>query len=983
MQGGTTGTPPDMVRPACPWQSFDAAWYGATYLEDPPPGEPDEPFAHYTRFGARRGLSPNRYFDEAWYRARYPEVRDAIARGAYPSGFAHYCAVGFTRHDPHWLFAEQLYRTRRGDLSDADLAAMGLVNGYQHYLLVGQNEEVSGSDFFDAAMFSGVSGITENPFTALLDAPFLGNLRLSVFFDPDWYLAMHEGVEDLISDGAYTSALHHFLTNPTPHSFSGSPDFDEAFYTATYSDVREALQSGGLRTGWQHFVQNGRFENRRPSPWFDPDFYRRHKEVERAISAEPELTAFDHYLRTGKQAGLAAVPAAYEVKASLRPGQEAAGKDIFARMAHLWAGVPRPHFARPDSPDVSVVICAFNQIDLTLQTLLFLSGSTGVSFEVILIDNASHDATRQIEAQVPGLVVIRNTLNLGFVAASNQGIAAARGRHVLLLNNDVVLPPNALALAAARLDSDPGIGVVGARVVRSHGQLQEAGCLLFQDGSALGYGRDRDPHEAEFGFLREVDFVSGLFLMTPRAVLQQLGPLDPDFAPAYYEDTDYCVRVWEAGLRVVYDPAVVVVHLEYGSSRNPDAPRALMRRNREIFVSKHREFLATRQLPHPSRALAGRSARRRTRVLVVEDVIPYRHLGSGFVRSVDIVASLMALDCDVSVLPINPAAPAADPRAGFDDRVELLADRCITDAAAFFAERAGFYDVIWICRAHNLDRLRETLGAAGWAHLAGARIVLDTEALASNRRAVQAALTGRRFDHPKALKRELRNLVLVQDVVSVNEAEARQLRAAGIARVHVLGHSLQPTPSLPEFDARRDILALGALYAEATPNVDGLRWFLAEVWPLLRKTQRNLRLHIAGFIADGFDADTLRGPGVVMHGFVEDPGQLFASARLFLAPTRFAAGIPYKVHEAAARGLPVMTTDLLAEQLGWQNGVELAAAPCTDPKAFAATLLRLYGDAEAWSRIRTAALARIGQDCDPAAFTRTVATLIGQTEPAA
>lgn len=978
MQDDLIGTLAAAVPPACPWQRFDPQWYAATYLEDLPPGEPAEPFAHYTRFGARRHHSPNRYFDEAWYVSRYADVADTVRRGVFPSGFAHYCAIGFATHDPHWLFEENRYRDRRGDLASQDLAEAGLVNGYHHYLLVGQNEEISGSDFFDKEMFASVSGITENPFTALLDAPFLGNLCLSAYFDPQWYLAMHDAVEELIEAGTFSSALHHFLTNPTPAAFSGSPDFDEVFYATTYPDIGAALGAGDQRTGWQHFVAHGRLEDRCPSPWFDPAIYRQNPQVARALAADPELTAFDHYLKVGKRLGLTAVRPAHQVPQALRPGQEPAGKDIFARMAHLWASLPAPRFETPDSPDVSVVICAFNQFDLTMQTLLFLSGSTGVSFEVILVDNASLDATQRIEARVSGLRVIRNTLNQGFIAASNQGIAEARGRHVLLLNNDVVLPPNALALAVARLDADLSIGVVGARVVRTHGQLQEAGCILFQDATALGYGRDRDPQDAEFGFLREVDFVSGLFLMIPRARLSELGGLDMDFAPAYYEDTDLCVRVWKAGWRVVYDPAVVVVHLEYGSSRNPDAPRALMRRNREIFLAKHRDWLADRPIPHPSQALAGRSTIRRRRVLVVEDVIPYRHLGSGFVRSVDIVASLVQLGCDVTVLPMNPAPPVADLRTGYDERVELLHQSCITDAAAFFEARAGFYDVIWICRAHNLDRLRHALGPSGWAHLAGARLVLDTEALATNRDAARAAITGRKFDATRALKRELRTSVLVHDVVSVNEAEAAQLRAAGIARVHVLGHRLAPRAAAPGFAARKDILALGALYGETTPNVDGLRWFLAEVWPLVRRSQRNIRLHIAGFIAEGFDAAALlRGPGVVMHGFVEDVTPLFAAARVFLAPTRFAAGIPYKVHEAAAHLVPVMATDLLVRQLGWEPGRDLAAASPEDPKAFAAALTTLYGNESIWQATRLAAQSRLAAECDGAHFTAKLATIAG------
>jgi GT2 family glycosyltransferase len=975
-QDGTPGTSPV----PCPWEHFNADWYAATYMHRLAPGDPSEPFAHYTRLGTRRGASPNPYFDEVWYLNRYPEVREGMRRGSFASGFAHYCTIGYRDHDPHWLFREQFYRARRGDLNSETLARHAMRNGYHHYLAAGQNEPISGSYFFDPAMLASATGLANTPFSALLTAPWLGNLRLSAYFDPDWYLAMHDEVEDLIAEGKYSSALHHYMTNPEPLRFAGSADFDEGFYARRYPNIAEAIQAGLQRCGYPHFINHGRFENRQPSPWFDPNAYGENAVVARALAEDPELTAFDHYLRYGKRIGLPAARAPHRVKQAERPGQECAGKDIFARFAHLWASNSATAplaLPQPEAPDISVVICAFNHFDLTMQTLLMLSGSIGVSFETILIDNGSLDATRQIENRVHGLRLIRNDSNLGFLLASNQGIAAARGRYVLLLNNDVVLPPNALRQALRRMDADKAIGALGGKVVRTHGQLQEAGCILFRDGSALGYGRDADPFEPEFDVPRDVDFVSGLFLMVRRPLLMQLGGFDGDFSPAYYEDTDLCVRIWKSGHRVVYDPTVVIVHLEYGSSRNPDGPRALMRRNQDIFLAKHRDWLASKMLPDPGRAVMGRNATRRRRVLLIEDTIPYRHLGSGFVRAADVVASLVELDYEVTVFPMNPVDLPANPREGFDERVELLWNHDITHAARFFAERAEYYDHVWVCRAHNLHRLTGVLDRDGWGPIARAHVVLDTEALACNREAAQARLEGRDFDSGRALKREMRLAHLVQDVVSVSAREQAQLQKLKLPRVHVLGHAMTPKPTPNGFAERHDILALGALYAAETPNVDGLVWFIAKVWPLVRHQIRQAKLHIAGFVKPDFDAASLlAGPGVVLHGFVADPAGLYDKSRIFLAPTRFAAGIPFKVHEAAACGVPVMTTDLIAGQLGWQSGRDLMAASADDPEAFAGALVALHGDQALWTTLRDNALARIAQECSPARFTATIPSIL-------
>jgi GT2 family glycosyltransferase len=935
---------------------------------------------HYTLLGIARGQSPNPYFDESWYLSTYPDVRDVIANGAFPSGFAHYCATGYLSRNPHWLFNDHMYRARRGDLSFEELSSNGLRNGYHHYLIAGQNEGSTGSMFFDPAVLQDIAGIVDVPFTTLLTAPWLGNLKLSHYFDPDWYMAMYEDVEDAIADGLYGCALHHYLCNPTPQNYAGSPDFDEAFYGSRYPDIGEAIRAGALRNGYTHFVEHGRSEDRQPSPWFDPTVYKGDKSVAQDLRDNPTLTAFDHYLRYGRRRGLATVQAPHRRSVEQRPGTEEAGKDIFARMAHLWASSAASAgiaFDTPATPDISVVMCAFNHYDLTIQTLLHLSGSTGVSFEVILIDNASLDATRHIERCVKGLRLIRNTTNAGFLLATNQGIAAARGRYVLLLNNDVILPPNALLLAMKRLEGDLTVGAVGGKVVRTHGQLQEAGCMLFSNGSALGYGRDRDPYDPEFNFVRDVDYCSGVFLMLPAPVLAELGGLDVDYAPAYYEETDLCVRVWKRGLRVVYDPAVVIIHLEFGSSRNPDAPRALMRRNRDIFVAKHRDWLGAKMLPNLRAAINGRTATRRPRVLLIEDTIPYRHIGSGFVRSADVVASLVDIGCDVTVYPMNPVVPQPDPREGFDETVELLWNHDITHAAAFLAERETYYDHVWVCRAHNLHRLTSVIGSGNWGPFTHAHVVLDTEALACNREAAFATLEGSATDIGRALRRELRQSYLVQDICCVNEMEAQQLRDAGLPRVHVLGHAMEARPTPNGFAARRDILALGSLYAADTPNFDGLRWFISEVWPLVRAALGDVRLLVAGYVADGLDAaGLLAGPGVVHLGFVEDARELYNEARVFLAPTRFAAGIPFKVHEAASMGVPVMATDLLARQLGWQAGLDIVACSAGKPAVFGGMLMALYSDEILWNTIRNEALERIKTECSCDAFTSKIGRIL-------
>jgi GT2 family glycosyltransferase len=210
---------------------------------------------------------------------------------------------------------------------------------------------------------------------------------------------------------------------------------------------------------------------------------------------------------------------------------------------------------------------------------------------------------------VDGAAIQRNRENRGFLRAVNGAAAAVRGRFILLLNNDAVPLPGALERAAARLAQDPLIGAVGGRIVDPTGRLQEAGPIVWRNANGIGFGAGRAPVHLQFRILRETDYCCGAFLLTPTEVFRGLGGFDERFAPAYYEEMDYCFRVRRAGLRCVYDPAISIVH--YGRASAPSLfwPFRQMLRNRSTFRAKHGAELARRLAASPMnywRAVRGR-----------------------------------------------------------------------------------------------------------------------------------------------------------------------------------------------------------------------------------------------------------------------------------------------------------------------------------------------------------------------------------------
>src|SRR5262249_31922508 len=130
-------------------------------------------------------------------------------------------------------------------------------------------------------------------------------------------------------------------------------------------------------------------------------------------------------------------------------------------------------------------------------------------------------------------------------------------------------------------------------------------------------------------------------------------------------------------------------------------------------------------------------------------------------------------------------------------------------------------------------------------------------------------------------------------------------------KVYTLGHAVEPSPTRNPFEMRRTLLFVGGIHSADTPNADAVGWFIREIFPRIQeKAGQEVDFVVVGTISS-VEISGLASGGVRFTGRVEDIVPIYEDARIFVAPTRFAAGIPLKVYEAAAHGLPVVTTPLL------------------------------------------------------------------------
>ncbi len=662
----------------------------------------------------------------------------------------------------------------------------------------------------------------------------------------------------------------------------------------------------------------------------------------------------------GKKPAVAPIPSKLDSK------QNKAAFDRQARqtLGEFLASGEKLAVPAAEAPALSVLLVFFNQAHLSLLCLRALIDNADVPFELIIVDNASSDETGELLKRLENVKLIRNDENLGFVKAVNQGAELAGADQLLLLNNDAFIEPGALGAALETLREEAGAGAVGGRIETLDGRLQEAGNIIWRDGSCAGYGRGGNPGDGEYRFRRDVDYCSGAFLLFATALFRELGGFDEDFAPAYYEESDFCLRLRQRGLRTIYEPRAVLRHYEFASTGGIEAATAQQKKNCGLFRQKHREFLQGQPEADPKKTLFARTANRHPNLLLIDDAVPHQSLGSGYPRCRHIVSLLAKMPLNVSFYPLQfPFDDWNETYRTLPANVEVLLNRGQPGLAELLKERTGFYRHVMVSRPTNMAFFNEVLDSLP-KKAKQFEIIYDAEAVFASRELLWRKLCGELIDEQEERRAIAEEIDLAgrgaSTVITVSNAEAELFRERGHERLFVLGHGLAPIAEPAPFNGRRGLLFVGALKDEHSPNVDSLLWFACYALPRIEREIPEIELWVAG----GIGAPSLRRierPNIHFQGRVESLAAMYRECRVFIAPTRFAAGIPHKVHEAAANGIPCVVTPLLAKQLGWRHEEEVLVAE--DPEQFALACIRLHQDKAVWEHLVNSARNAVLRDC--------------------
>lgn len=604
-----------------------------------------------------------------------------------------------------------------------------------------------------------------------------------------------------------------------------------------------------------------------------------------------------------------------------RPGGHQSGEDS------------RAHDGSRDDAVVTVVVLAHRQAGVLHRCLSALrSHVSQTPFNVVVVANGASPKVLETLANHDWVTTVHSASNRGFAGGANLGASHASGRWVAFLNDDAVVTDGWLDGLVGVLERNPAVGLVGSAIVDDGDRVLEFGSVL--EGlspSALRRGAARASLASEVP--QDVTFISACSVVMPTELFRRIGCFDEDYYPAYFEDVDLCLRVWESGSSVVVTPASIVVHSE--SSSTTDVQRQILfEEGRRTFASKW----GNRRLPLPSGL-----PRAHRPVVVLDDYVPEVALGSGMARARQMLDAISRVGCPVLV---SPSVPVFDvDRSLAAQGVQLL------DAVDPWPIEVSPSCVV-ASRPTNLERAR------GVATRFGVPLIYDAEARYAARLEAQLQL-GLNGAAERNVRRELAEMVRLESlaaqwaevIVTISSSEAAWFVEQGAQDVRVI----DPFPARCEvggapFVDRADVLFIaGWMGGLHSPNGDGLHWMITDVLPILAERHPGVRVLVTGE-SPPMELVRISPSNLVWVGTVPDLGEVLDQVRVTISPVRFGAGIKLKVVDSLSRAVPVVATTVGAEGLEakWNCGVRVT----DDAEVFAQSIAELATQESAWTSVR-------------------------------
>jgi GT2 family glycosyltransferase len=624
---------------------------------------------------------------------------------------------------------------------------------------------------------------------------------------------------------------------------------------------------------------------------------------------------------------------------------------------------------KKNKPLVSIIILCYNKVDYTKKCLESIFANTSYSnFEVIVVDNASVDDTSgYLEAYGSRIKFIHNNINLGFVGGNNLAIDSAEGDYVVFLNNDTEVKPKWLIGLQSVFNFYPKAGVVGSMLLFPDETLQEAGGIIFSDGSGWNYGRNDKSITSKYNFVREVDYCSGASLMVRKNILTTLGGFDNQYSPAYYEDTDLCFSARKLGYKVYYSPFSKVIHHE-GITAGTDTSSGFKKYqliNKPKFERKWKKELKQQEDKKSANIFKSSNRNKGKSILIIDDIPPFPDRASGALRHYHILKQMIDLGYNVTYVHLSGRNFVDEHSLSYFAEFEMQGVEFLwfnyeswwnfRDSPesksikidllnGLEIENRKFdliYIAFWFIAEYFIDIIRNILPSTP--------ILVDTVDIHFLREERKAEISRLKKDMDQAIDTKKRELAVYQKadmIVTVTEQDKIEIRKHKVNKpIFLLPNVHDFVETGISFSEREGLLFVGSFNHD--PNIDAVLYFVREVFPIIKKKIPTITFYIVG-INPPEEIKKLNSKDIIVTGWVPEVKPYLEKCRVSVVPLRYGAGMKGKVGETLSFGVPMVSTSIGAEGMGIENNVH--AYISDNSLEFAEHTVELYQNENIWNQ---------------------------------
>ena len=569
-----------------------------------------------------------------------------------------------------------------------------------------------------------------------------------------------------------------------------------------------------------------------------------------------------------------------------------------------------------NSASVTIVIPAYNnfvEVAALIESIASFASST--NYSIIIADDASPDFNFSAFGVLPGVRVIRNATNCGYIDNVNRAAMGISTTYLLTLNQDVVVCPGWLDEMVAEMERDSRNAIVGPRILGPELKIFEAGALIFQEANAMHRGRRSAPDTPRFAYSREVDYVSGCALLIRTEVWHRLGGLDEQYKPAYYDDVDLCLRVHALGLRVRYAPLSCIIHFE-GTSMGKDVAdqnslKSYQLINQAKIAAVHNSVLSKHTAMQNSNQLDSHFSNG-TKVVCVFDTMPHPNRDGGSVDFELIVQYLISLDYQVAAVFARKISP--------QDSLSWRANGVLCEelGSTYGKQLVAEADIIFSFGTMVGIRLaKENLSGKKWIHHTSdiaTRRLQAMNATFKDQQHVSAEASRWFLGMPRDEKQmwaiEKPTLENPSTTLFVTEHDLQYAQDNEAVGNFVHFPILKGGPDTNDVPAPLTQMTVGFVGSFLhSPNSDAVEYFLRDLWPSIYKQVPTSRFLIWGSgIKPNQRTDWSGVPGVEIRGWFATWEEVVAQTRILVSPLRFGAGMKHKVVSTLIYGRPVVGT---------------------------------------------------------------------------